>query len=82
MKLSSTSTYMDDVTEISASDGEAKAAKQELGERYDMKDLGSVTHVIGIKVEHGSASGSISISQPAYCERLLKRYGMENCLLK
>lgn len=77
-----TSTYTDDVTGISVSDEEAKTAKRELGERYDMTDLGGLTYVIGIKVDHDPKTGSISISQPAYCERLLKRYGMENCLLK
>ena len=76
-----TSTYTDDVTGISESDEEAEQAKRELGERYDMTDLGKLNHVIGIKVDH-NPDGSISISQPAYCERLLKRYGMENVSLK
>lgn len=74
-----TSTYTDDVTGVSSSTKEAILAKEELGKRYDIKDLGDLDFVLGIKIVHNPIDGSIALSQRAYTERVLKRFGMESC---
>jgi hypothetical protein len=74
-----TSTYTDDTTGISSSPEEAKRAKEELGWRYEVKDLGEANMILGIHVERNRMAGTISISQRAYLERILKRFGMTDC---
>lgn len=77
-----TSTYTDDVTGVSSSTEEADRAKMELGAKYDMKDLGDLDFVLGIKIFHNPVDKSISLSQRAYSERVLKRFGMDTCNAK
>lgn len=74
-----TSTYTDDVTGISSTTAEANRAKKEMGAKYDIKDLGDLNFVLGIKIFHNPVDGSISLSQRVYTERVLKRFGMEAC---
>ena len=73
-----TSTYTDDTTGISSSREEAERAKEELGWRYEVKDLGEADMILGIHVERDRSAGTISISQRAYLERVLKRFGMSD----
>ena len=74
-----TSTYTDDTTGISSSMDEAERAKAELGRKFKTKDLGEASLVLGIKIERDREAGMISISQRAYLERVLERFGMANC---
>ena len=46
-----TSTYTDDTTGISSSVDEARRAKEELGRKYEVKDLGEVNLILGIHIE-------------------------------
>lgn len=66
------STYTDDVTGISSSTAEATLAKKELDAKYDIKDLGDLDFILGIKITHDTTNGSISLSQRTYTERVLK----------
>jgi Reverse transcriptase (RNA-dependent DNA polymerase) len=77
-----TSTYTDDTTGISSSPEEAERAKEELGWRYEVKDLGEANMILEIHVERDRAAGTISISQRAYLEWVLKRFGMTDCNTK
>jgi hypothetical protein len=74
-----TSTYTDDTTGISSSVDEAKRAKEELGWKYEIKDLGEANMILGIHIERDRSAGTISLSQRAYLERVLKRFGMSDC---
>ena len=73
-----TSTYMDNTTGISSSHEEVKRAKDKLGWHYEIKDLGDANMILGIHIEHNRKAGTISISQCAYLERVLKRFGMSD----
>jgi hypothetical protein len=44
-----------------------------------VKDLGDASLVLGIRIERDREAGTITISQRAYLERVLARYGMLNC---
>ena len=77
-----TSTYTDDVTGVSSSVNGATTAKEELGRKYKTKDLGEAGLVLGIRIDRDRDKGTISISQRAYLERVLTRYGMEDCSAK
>ena len=74
-----TSTYTDNTTGISSSPEEAKRVKEELGWHYEVKDLGEANMILGIHVEHDRTAGTISISQHAYLEQVLKCFGMTDC---
>lgn len=74
-----TSTYTDDTTGISSSHDEAERVKDELGWNYEVKDLGEANMILGIHVERDRSAGTISISQRAYLERVLKHFGMTDC---
>jgi hypothetical protein len=74
-----TGTYTDDVSGISSSPEEAVRAKAELGAKYDARDLGELEKTLGIKIDHDPLTGAISISQRAYAERVLQRFGMQDC---
>ena len=74
-----TSTYTDDTTGISSLKQEAERAKEELGWTYETKDLGDAKLVLGIWIDRDRDTGTISISQHAYLERVLEHFGMTDC---
>jgi Reverse transcriptase (RNA-dependent DNA polymerase) len=76
------STYTDNTTGISSSPEEAERAKEELGWRYEVKDLGKANMFLGIHVKRDGAARTISISQRTYLKRILKRFGMTDCNTK
>lgn len=43
-----TSMYTDNTSEMSSSKAEAEKAQKELGEKYEVKDLGDIKFVLGI----------------------------------
>ena len=73
------STYTDDVTGASTSAAGAAKAKQELQNKYKLKDGGELNYMLGIKVERDRANKTISISQSAYITRILNRFRHEDC---
>lgn len=76
-----TSTYTDDMTGISTTREGAERAKAELGRRFQTKDLGEASLVLGIKIERDREAGTISISQCTYLECVLEWFGMADCNL-
>jgi hypothetical protein len=43
-----------------------------------MKDLGEVSYVLGLKIHRDQNKGILGLSQQAYIDKILKRYGMKN----
>jgi hypothetical protein len=43
-----------------------------------MKDLGEVSYVLGLKIHRDQNKIILGLSQQAYIDKILKRYGMEN----
>ena len=46
-----------------------------------MKDLGDASFVIGIQIQRDRTRGILGLSQKAYIDKVLGRYGMKNCSL-
>jgi hypothetical protein len=44
-----------------------------------MKDLGEASYVLGIEIHRDRTIGVLGLSQKAYIEKMLKRYGMDKC---
>jgi hypothetical protein len=43
-----------------------------------MKDLGETSYVLGLKIHQDRSQGILGLTQQAYIEKVLKRYGMEH----
>ncbi|RDB17165.1 Retrovirus-related Pol polyprotein from transposon TNT 1-94 [Hypsizygus marmoreus] len=74
-----TSTYTDDVNGISSTPEGAVKAREELGWTYETKDLGEARLILGIRIDRDRESGILTLSQRAYLERVLAKYGMSEC---
>ena len=44
-----------------------------------MKDLGEASYVLGLKIQRDRNKGILGLSQQAYIDKIIKRYGMEHC---
>jgi hypothetical protein len=53
--------------------------KKFLSKDFEMKDMGEETYVIGIEIFRDRSCGLLGLSQKQYIERVLERFGMENC---
>ena len=46
---------------------------------FDMKDMGEASYVLGIEIIRNRQLKTLGLSQMNYIERVLRRFGMENC---
>jgi Reverse transcriptase (RNA-dependent DNA polymerase) len=53
--------------------------KKFLFKYFDMKNFGEESYVLGLKIHRDRNKGILGLSQQAYIDKVLKRYGMENC---
>ncbi|GMF60992.1 unnamed protein product [Phytophthora fragariaefolia] len=68
------SVYVDDIV-ITADPRDVKKVVEALGKKYNIKNLGRVKYLLGVEINY--VPGKIlCISQTAYIERLLKKFGM------
>lgn len=77
-----TSTYTDDIFGASSTKEGAKKAKEEIEACFEMKDVGELGYILGIRIEKDEHTGAISLSQEAYLRRVLERFGMLQCNAK
>jgi len=70
-----TTTWTDDVLGTSTTPAGEVEVKEELRSSYEIKDLGEVKYILGMKIER-TDDGSIKLSQHAYSERILERFGI------
>ncbi|MBW0538675.1 hypothetical protein O181_078390 [Austropuccinia psidii MF-1] len=53
--------------------------KSEIVSTFEMKDLGELKYVLGMKVTRNRSMRTISLSQELYIANLLKDFGMQDC---
>ena len=70
-------TFVDDILLISNNKVEKNKIKENLKERFKMKDLGIINHFLGI--EFAVKCNYITMSQCKYIEKLLETFGMQDC---
>ena len=70
--------YVDDLTLAAHNLDELAAFKKELQSRFDMKDLGELTHYLGMDITRDREARTIILSQAPYIEGVLERFGMED----
>jgi len=71
--------YVDDILLASSDLGLLHETKEFLSKNFQMKDMGEATYVIGIAIFRDRSRGLLGLSQKQYSERVLERFGMENC---
>jgi Reverse transcriptase (RNA-dependent DNA polymerase) len=70
--------YVDDILLASKDKNMMHEPKKFLFKHFDMKDLGEASYVLGLKIHRDRNKGILGLSQHAYIDKILKRYGMEN----
>ncbi|KAL0368203.1 UNVERIFIED_CONTAM: Retrovirus-related Pol polyprotein from transposon TNT 1-94 [Sesamum calycinum] len=53
--------------------------KRFLAKNFEIKDLGEASYVLGIEIHRDCSRGILRLSQKNYIEKVLKRYGMQDC---
>ena len=72
--------YVDDVLIASPSMGPIEDVKRSLQAKWKWTDMGEAAYVLGLKMERDRPSRLIRLSQEAYIERILVRFGMQDAL--
>ena len=71
--------YVDDIL-LASSDMELlHETKRFLSSKFDMKDLGNASFVLGIQIYRDHSRGILGLSQKSYIDKVLSRLGMSNC---
>ena len=71
--------YVDDILLASNDIGLLHETKRCLTKSFEMKDLGEASFVLGIEIHRDRSRGILGLSQKGYIEKVLKRYGMQDC---
>jgi len=71
--------FVDDLTLVSKSMAAINKVKQELGERFKLRDLGPTESLLGIKITRDRAKRTLCLSQRQYIIEALERYRLSDC---
>ena len=66
----------------SKDNGMIHEVKQFLSKIFDMKDMGDVSYVIGIKIHWDIHQGTLGLSQESYINKILERFWIKHCSQK
>ena len=53
--------------------------KRFLSKKFEMKELGDASFVLGIQIHRDRSRGILCLSEKSYIEKILKRFGMHDC---
>ena len=71
--------YVDDILLATNYIGMLHGTKRFLSKKFEMKDLGDASLVLGIQIHRDRSRGILGLSQESYIEKILKRFGMHDC---
>mgnify|MGYP004607028067 CR=1 FL=1 len=71
--------YVDDILLACNDIGLLHETKRFLARKFEMKDLGDASFVLGIQIYRDRARGILGLSQKGYIEKILKRFSMQDC---
>ncbi|RVW58138.1 Retrovirus-related Pol polyprotein from transposon TNT 1-94 [Vitis vinifera] len=71
--------YVDDILLASSDIELLHETKRFLSNKFDMKDLGNASFVLGIQKYRDNSRGILELSQKSYIDKVLSRFGMSNC---
>ncbi|KAG8489513.1 hypothetical protein CXB51_017534 [Gossypium anomalum] len=70
--------YVDDMLIAAKDKGEIRKVKAQLSEEFEMKDLGPVKKILGMKILRDRKTSKLYLSQKGYIEKLLCRFNMRS----
>ena len=68
--------YVDDILLIRNDVGVLSTVKVWLASNFDMKDLGKISYILGIKLLRDRKNKTIGLSQASYIDKVLTRFSM------
>lgn len=68
--------YVDDMLIAAKSMSQIVRLKKQLGEEFEMKDLGVAKKILGMEITRDRRAGKLMLSQQSYIEKVLKRFNM------
>ena len=71
--------YVDDILIASSDNDMLQKEKQMLSQRYKMEDMGPDHHCLGVLIERNRDNKTLYVSQKAYLEDIITRFGMMDC---
>ena len=71
--------HVDDQAIIGPNEMVIKQFKEELATEFKMKDLGALTHILGVEVKRDRQNKVLTLHQASYVRQVLERYGMQDC---
>ena len=71
--------YVDDILLASSDINLLLETKKFLSCKFDRKDLGEASYVLGIEIHRDRSNGILGLSQKIYIEKVLKKYNMDKC---
>jgi hypothetical protein len=71
--------YVDDILLASNDKNLLHQTKNFLFSKFEMKDLGEASFVLGIEILRERSQGILRLSQRNYIDKVLSRYGMKEC---
>jgi len=71
--------YVDDILLASSCVDLLRETKDFLSNKFEMKDLGEASYVLGIKIHRDRSRYTLGLSQKAYIEKVLARFDMQDC---
>ena len=70
--------YVDDILITGKDPTLVKQKKKELKERFEMTDVEEVSRIFGMEVTRDYGEGTLAITQTAYVDNILERFGMQD----
>ena len=77
-----TDTYTDDVFGASTTDEEVRKRKNEMGEVWEIKDVGESEYFLGMRVQQDLTAGTITLTQRPYWEHVMNRFDLSHVPLR
>ncbi len=71
--------YVDDLILVCNDQNKLLQIKEELSQKFEMKDLGELHFFLGMEVERNHDERFLCINQIKYLKEILKRFRMEEC---
>jgi hypothetical protein len=71
--------YVDDILLASSDVSLLLKTKKFLSSKFNMKDLGETSFVLGIEIHRDRSKGVLGLSQKTYIEKVLKKFSMHKC---
>ncbi|KAH9722765.1 Integrase catalytic domain-containing protein [Citrus sinensis] len=71
--------YVDDILIASKSMKLIDLLKQQLKDKFDMKDLGPAKKILGVKMIRNRTARTLFLSQEKYVNKVLEKFGILNC---